>query len=88
MSTQIFEKVRAGQSDDHVFQIGCSYMEVRRDIGETYPNPSPDPSPSPNPDPPVTRTLTLIRTYPKQADDCRRRAPGFVAPKLPNARRS
>ena len=34
VSNQIFEKVRAGQSERHVFQISCSYMEVRRDIAE------------------------------------------------------
>ena len=28
VSNQIFEKVRAGQSERHVFQIGCSYMEI------------------------------------------------------------
>ena len=28
VSTEIFSKVRAEQSDNHVFQIGCSYMEI------------------------------------------------------------
>ena len=28
VSTEIFAKVRAEQSDNHVFQIGCSYMEI------------------------------------------------------------
>ena len=28
VSTEIFQKVRAEQSDNHVFQIGCSYMEI------------------------------------------------------------
>ena len=28
VSTEIFAKVRAEQSDNHVFQIACSYMEI------------------------------------------------------------
>jgi len=28
VSTEIFTKVREEQSDNHVFQIGCSYMEI------------------------------------------------------------
>ena len=70
VSNQIFEKVRAGQSERHVFQIGCSYMEVRRDIGEIYPNPSPSPNPNPNPHP----TLTLILPYMLVHADLRPRA--------------
>ena len=28
VSTEIFQQVRTSQSDDHVFQIACSYMEI------------------------------------------------------------
>ena len=28
VSTEIFQKVRTNQSDDHVYQIACSYMEI------------------------------------------------------------